>query len=209
MTVSGICRRVGGSTKLERLKLGEIKMSDGHKGGESEQRFTLVRSTASLSIVSVKEFMIGKVKNGGACNGAGLFKKRMARRTRGERRTDRTTPAQGKKRSGGGGGGQNQQQQAPANLFIYSYFPNHIMSAHVERLDPNKTVLFICDIQLKFSESFFPTGTLACVLTTSCRRCNLRFRRGGRDRKQDAQDSKGGRRPPFQSDIHSIDTPLL
>ena len=57
------------------------------------------------------------------------------------------------------------KRTTPANYLFILISP--IMSAHVKRLDPNKTVLLVCDIQAKFSEHFIFRGALACSLTMS------------------------------------------
>lgn len=84
---------------------------------------------------------------------------------------------------------------APKNIsFISLFIPifhNRIMATTIKRPVPDKTVLLVCDIQVKFGEVFSPTERPESLLTMSYRRGNLWFRRGGRDCQQDAQDSQG------------------
>ena len=86
-----------------------------------------------------------------------LFKKKNGEtnsRGNGGQWTEGTTPAQGRKRVVVVNKINNER---PENiLFIFSYFfHNQIMATDITRLAPNKTVLFVCDIQVKFSECLF------------------------------------------------------
>lgn len=96
-------------------------------------------------------------------------------------------------------------KNAPKIFYLFILiFHNQTMATNVKRPVPNRTVLLVCDIQVKFSEAFFfyrKTGEFAN--NELYRRCNLRFRRGGRDCEQDAQDSQGiGASPAVLIGLH-------
>ena len=99
----------------------------------------------------------GKGKERRSLRGQCVCREKNDEANSGGNRTDRTTPAQGMERSGGGEQNQQRNERLPQIIYLFLYSLNHIMSANVKRLDPNKTLLLVCDIQVKFSAHFLLT----------------------------------------------------
>lgn len=81
----------------------------------------------------------------------------MTRRTGGDSGWTTKPPAQGKERVVVVNEINNETHNARKIIYLF-LVPHHIMSANVKRLDPNATVLLVCDIQVKFSEPFLREG---------------------------------------------------